>query len=225
MKQIVKYAKCVELLEKIFKRVNEKYFNGELEVPVITIQKTRGSYGHVTVFRTWKSNDKTYRELNVNPEYLDRELIEILCTIEHEMVHIYNLQNGIKDVSNNGAYHNQKFKEKAESIGLKIDCVPVYGWTLTSPTIETFVFCEELKKELKIDHIGIYALRKDLENTQGKENTDTEKKGGNNTSDGNKIRTSSTRKYKCPCCGLKIRATKIVKVICAECNEIFVEFE
>lgn len=28
---------------------------------------------------------------------------------------------------------------------------------------------------------------------------------------------SSTRKYKCPCCGNSVRATKTVNVICGDC--------
>ena len=33
----------------------------------------------------------------------------------------------------------------------------------------------------------------------------------------------SSKKYVCPCCGLIIRATKEVHVICAECDREFEE--
>lgn len=32
-------------------------------------------------------------------------------------------------------------------------------------------------------------------------------------------KTSSTRKYACPCCGLSVRATRVVRVSCMDCNE------
>ena len=32
-------------------------------------------------------------------------------------------------------------------------------------------------------------------------------------------RTSSTRKYICPCCGMSVRATRAVNVACLDCNE------
>ena len=36
----------------------------------------------------------------------------------HEMAHLYNLENGIKDTSRAGTYHNAKFKATAEEHGL-----------------------------------------------------------------------------------------------------------
>ena len=30
---------------------------------------------------------------------------------------------------------------------------------------------------------------------------------------------SSTRKYICPCCGMSVRATRFVNVVCLDCNE------
>ena len=32
-------------------------------------------------------------------------------------------------------------------------------------------------------------------------------------------RTSSSRKYMCPCCGMSVRATKAVNIACMDCNE------
>ena len=36
-------------------------------------------------------------------------------------------------------------------------------------------------------------------------------------------RTSSTRKYVCPCCGMSVRATRTVRVACIDCNEQMIE--
>ena len=30
---------------------------------------------------------------------------------------------------------------------------------------------------------------------------------------------SSTRKYQCPCCGMSVRATRVVRIACMECAE------
>ena len=35
-------------------------------------------------------------------------------------------------------------------------------------------------------------------------------------------KTSSTRKYVCPCCGMSVRATKVVRVQCMDCEEALV---
>ena len=36
-------------------------------------------------------------------------------------------------------------------------------------------------------------------------------------------RTSSSRKYICPCCGLSVRATRTVRIKCIECDEEMIE--
>jgi hypothetical protein len=36
-------------------------------------------------------------------------------------------------------------------------------------------------------------------------------------------RTSSTRKYICPCCGMSVRATRVVRIACIDCDEQMVE--
>ena len=38
---------------------------------------------------------------------------------------------------------------------------------------------------------------------------------------GQAVRMSSTRKYKCSCCGNSVRATKEVSLICAECSHLY----
>lgn len=49
MKETIKTSRTAGYLEKIFRALNAKYFNGELEEPIITIQSTPRAYGHVTV--------------------------------------------------------------------------------------------------------------------------------------------------------------------------------
>lgn len=62
---------------------------------------------------------------------------EVCATLLQEMAHLYNLQNGIQDVSNNGYYHNMKFKATAEAHGLHIEKHPRYGWTVATVTPKT----------------------------------------------------------------------------------------
>ena len=54
MKETVKTSRTAGYLEKIFRALNVKYFNGELEEPIITIQSTPRAYGHVTVAKAWQ---------------------------------------------------------------------------------------------------------------------------------------------------------------------------
>lgn len=55
------------------------------------------------------------------------EIFEVLI---HESVHVWNLQNGIPDCTGNG-YHNQFFREKAQSVGLTVYRSGHIGWAYT----------------------------------------------------------------------------------------------
>ena len=50
------------------------------------------------------------------------------------------METGIEDTSNNGVYHNRRFKEQAEAHGLTVDHHEKYGWTITSPSEELLDF-------------------------------------------------------------------------------------
>ena len=89
--------------------------------------------------------EKMFRELNkyeinISSATLDRPIEETASTLLHEMVHEYCMETGIKDTSNNGVYHNRRFKEQAEAHGLTVDHHEKYGWTITSPSEELLDF-------------------------------------------------------------------------------------
>ena len=111
MKETVKTSRTAGYLEKIFRALNAKYFDNELEEPIITIQSTPKAYAHVTIGKAWQRGDTTRRELNIGAGTLDRSIFEIVASELHECIHIYNMQRGIQDCSRGGAYHNKKFKE------------------------------------------------------------------------------------------------------------------
>lgn len=119
MKETVKTSRTAGYLEKIFRALNAKYFNGELEEPIITIQSTPRAYGHVTVAKAWQRGDTTRHELNIGAGTLARPIENVVATTLHECVHLWNLQNGIQDCSRGGQYHNKKFKEAPRPATLK----------------------------------------------------------------------------------------------------------
>lgn len=141
MKQLTNYQRVSNYLVKVFKAVNEEYFENELEIPTITIQSTVGAYGHVSVSKLWTNGETATHELNLSADYLNRPIENVVATLIHEGCHLYAMQKGIKDTSNRGVYHNKRFKELAEARGLHIERHPRYGWTLTEPTEETLDFC------------------------------------------------------------------------------------
>ena len=188
-------AKTITNLEKLFDKLNKKYFGGELEKPVITIapDTTKGAYGWCTSWKAWKDGESESYEVNICSEYLDRGILHVAETLLHEMVHLYNLMHGIQDTSNNGFYHNKKYKEAAENHGLTVEKDGKYGWCKTDLTEQTVVYIESLKLS------EVTLVRKKMEKPKAK-------------SKNNSI------KYVCPCCGAIVRATKPVRIGCYDCD-------
>ena len=212
MKETIKTSRTAGYLEKIFRALNQDWFGGELEEPIITIQSTPRAYGHVTVSKIWKQKDQQRHELNIGAETLERPIENIVSTIMHEAVHLYNLAHGIQDCSRGNTYHNKKFKEEAERRGLVISHHPKYGWTLTEPS------------EALIDYI-IDKGWTDIQMNRGGGWTPPPSAGGKAGNSGNggeapAPKRSSTRKYRCPCCGNSVRATKTVNLICGDCMKV-----
>ncbi len=211
MKETVKTSRTAGYLEKIFRALNTDWFNGELEEPIITIQSTPRAYGHVTVAKTWKRKDDWRHELNMGAETIDRPIEEVVATMMHEMVHLYNIAHGIQDCSRGGAYHNKKFKDEAERRGLVISHHEVYGWTITEPSMELIEYIiNKGWEEINISR----GLGWTPPPSTGKKAGDG---GTAGTATGPK--KSSTRKLQCPCCGNSVRATKAVRIMCMDCME------
>ena len=195
-------------LEKLFNMINADWFNGELETPIITIQSTPKAYGHVTVNpEAWSVKGEGRRELNIGAGTLYRDIDATVSTMMHESCHIYNLQNGISDVSRGGTYHNKRFRETAEAHGLIVTYSERYGHAHTSASDELLEWILDnnipeimiTRNEYSLNAIGGAGAR-----------TPT----GLNTT-GTK---SNSRRYVCPCCGTKVRATRTVNLICGDCN-------
>lgn len=215
MKETVKTSRTAGYLEKIFRTLNADWFDGELEEPIITIQSTPRAYGHVTVSKTWKRKDDWRHELNLGAETLNRPIEEVVSTVMHEMVHLYNIAHGVQDCSRGGTYHNKKFRDEAQRRGLVIEHHPTYGWTITRPS-------EEL-----IDYIITQGWN-DIAINRGRgiwtpPASGGSKAGNGGTEPGTTPKKSSTRKLICPKCGQSVRATKTVNIICGDCMEKMVE--
>lgn len=208
MKETVKTSRTAGYLEKIFRALNTRYFAGELEEPIITIQSTPRAYGHVTVAKAWAKGQQGEQrhELNIGAGTLNRPIEEVVATMLHECVHLLNLQIGVQDTSRGGAYHNKRFKKAAEERDLKISYDSRIGWSITEPTDSLIEFIlEQGWEEIHMNRQEGFFIR-----------------GGGNPSGGatstGTARPSNVRKYQCPCCRNSVRATKAVNIACLDCG-------
>lgn len=215
MKQITRTSRLAGQLEKLFRMLNEDMFGGQLEQPIITIQSTPRAYGHYSVSKIWTVNGEELRhEINIAAGTLDRDLEYTVATLLHEMCHMFDYTVlHVNDCSNNGHYHNKRFKATAESVGLIVTKSERYGWAHTAPSDSLI--------EWILDH-NIEEIRINRNESTGIRIT-----GGNNAANGGVSVTTTTTKphnyrYECPCCHAVARSGKPLRLICADCMELMI---
>lgn len=214
-------------LNRLFDLLNNQYFNGKLEKPIVVVHtngKDRLAMGWCTIRKIWKDNEKNqyYYEIAICAEYLYRNVQEICATLLHEMVHLYNLQMDIKDTSRGNTYHNKRFKQTSEMASLVVGYDKRIGWSITqlSDSAREFVGAN-------VDKEAFTLTRARHKGWNEKPTGEGETTGGPDTGEGEgeeeKPKKHSTRKYICPNCGVIIRATKEVNVTCTDCNVPFIK--
>ena len=210
MKQLTSYNRVAGYLNKVFDLLNAEFFESELSRPTITIQSTRKAYGHFSLREdTWVSKLGGTHEINIGAGTLSRPIEEVAATLLHEMVHYHNYLHGVQDCSRGNTYHNRKFKAAAEERGLIVTHSDKYGWSHTSPSDRLLEFI------LDNDLTDILINRNEF---GGFRITGTGTHSGA-TYGSEAPRKSSSRKYVCPCCGMRVRATKVVNIACMDCDE------
>jgi len=215
MKELVKMSRTTGYLEKIFRALNARYFDNKLEEPIITVQSTPRAYGHVTVAKSWRKGQENRHELNIGAGTLDRPVENVVATLLHECVHLWNIQQGIQDCSRGGTYHNKKFRDAATQRDLDISYDSRIGWSITEPTEALIDFIiEQGWGDIQMNRIewGYISTGTGSGNATGKTTPPTTTGKPNHT-----------RKYQCPCCQNSVRATKEVNIICADCNEKMIQ--
>lgn len=194
--------KATDELYRMFAALNDKYFEGGLPIPAITIQTQgkRAAYGWCSTVPFWKSHGELERyEINMSAEFLSREVLEIARTLLHEMVHLHNAAVVlIQDCSRGGTYHNKRFKETTERLNMfkrdydKPDSK--HGWSQCDLTEETILFVTSLATDEKC-----FSIYRAVPKASKKK--------------------SNSYKLECPMCGIKVRATKPgLAIRCTTCD-------
>ena len=210
--------------ESLFSKLNDHYFEGGLQPAVIAVapDAKKRAYGWCTGWKAWGSgrrltmdelaemsdeeierlNDEGFYEINICAEYLTRSITEVIGTLLHEMVHLYNLQVGVKDTSRNGYYHNKAFYDAAVAHGLECIKEGSYGYCRTKLNDEAERFVRSL------GDISFDLYRKPVYRTG---------RGSGGATEADEPKQAS-RKYVCPSCGNSVRATKEVHIKCMDCD-------
>lgn len=201
VRKITTMAELQAALQAAFNAINRDFYGGDLEKVIITVKegKKKDAFGWIEVAKNWKQNGTDRHEINISADYIgERSVEDTIVTLMHEMVHLYNMQNGIKDTTRSGLYHNKNFKATANAHGLNVDQIGKIGWSRTTATPQT---AKWIADNIPIRSFGVY-----------KQVAGKDPKGSGKSK-------QSYRKYVCPCCGLIVRATKDCNIACMDCVE------
>jgi len=127
--------------------------------------------------------------------------------------------SGIQDTSNGGRYHNKRFKAEAGKRDLKIEYAKYIGFSATSPTQR---FIEVIREHDLYSQIG------HCRTTFSSELPPPYPTGVDGTGVSGAVagkKKTSTRKYICNSCGISVRATKEVNLICEDCMDTLVKVD
>ena len=200
--------KTITELHKAFNMLNQAFYDNALPTPYIVIYETakKSAYGWFTPSKVWQDADgnDVMHEIALSAEYMNRDYVDVIGTLHHEMIHLYCHTNGIKDTTASGRYHNKNFKNESEARGFYYpeDFTPdkVIGWSQSRLTDET----KELIKSFQLDEAA-FALARVI----------PQKKAAS--------KSNSQSKYICPDCFESFRAKKNLNVMCGDCNVAYEE--
>lgn len=206
--KIKEHSKELKFLAEFMEFSAKEIFKGkELANIVLTLKPQRNSYGYCTVQEVYTDDELNYLEISYNIDYLTRGLKEIFSTLIHEQIHSYCRKVDIKEVSTNGRYHNNKFKELCDEIGLEVEKHSGIGWNTTGN------ISEELSKLIDDKFLSKYnpAYITELFHLKNKFGDMEVKRKG---------KDRNAPKFVCPCCGAIARANPKYNLICGDCMEV-----
>lgn len=190
-------------LSKAYDFYNRALFGGRLPQCLITLQRTKGSYGFFSGDR-WASGRSTADEIALNPSHFSQQGTQaVLSTLVHEMTHLEQHHFG---KPGRGRYHNKSWGLLMDRVGLCPSSTGKTGGKRTGDRVTHYI-----EEGGRFD----LATRKLL--ATGFELSWIDRASGGHSSP---VKPAKTReKYSCPSCDLNAWAKPGVSLTCSECKQ------
>lgn len=194
-------------MQGAYNKLNTFCFDGTLPHLMITFESgaKHKAYGWAYTKKMWDTSNGMKYSIVIATEFL-RDHENVLRTLVHEMCHIYAMENGLKDTSRGGYYHNNTFKEIAEKAHL-ICTKERQGWATRSEDDAL----KAVYKEIMGDAFITFNWANKTE--PKKEGTGDSEEGTGEGEEGQPKKKSGYYIFKCSQCGATIRTTKANRVI------------
>ncbi|MGA7178902.1 MAG: SprT-like domain-containing protein [Thiobacillaceae bacterium] len=195
-----------EPLQQAYEILNRALFEGALPNCLITLQRHKKSYGYFCGDRFGRIDGKLTDEIALNPSHFrDRSQQEVLATLAHEMVHLWQHHFG---KPGRGRYHNVEWAEKMKAIGLQPTSTGKEGGAETGDIMDHYIVAD-----------GAYdrVVKKLLAKGTWLSWTEEPDKSAEARAEANGARKSGKRvRYVCPHGDMKAWARHGAKLVCGE---------
>lgn len=188
---------------------NKMLFDNKLPDCLITLNRKAHSYGyyHHEKFQNRKDK-KLMSEISLNPdEFNERDDLDILSTLVHEMVHVKQFYFGNPP---RRGYHDKEFSNLMFEIGLQTSSTGTPEGKSTGQRMSHYI--------INGGRFEIVANTFLLKGSKLHWNSRVEEKEV-------RERKKTRSKYSCPTCMVNIWAKKNIVVLCGNCNEKFIKEE
>ena len=188
-------------LSGAFDYFNRRLFGGELRTVLITLQRKARMRGYY-----WREKfggrldpERRVDEIALNPAtFEERSDTDILSTLVHEMVHLWQCPFG---APSGGNYHNRQWSEKMESLGLMPSETGLPGGARTGRPMSHYVL-EGGAFDEACARLLAGGVRVEWNSRKGKERG-----------------TNSKTKFTCPRCGCNAWGCPNLRLICGDCQQ------
>lgn len=207
-------AQAYSELQEAYDHFNAALFNNELPPCLITLQrKGRRTFGYYAPNRFGTTSGKTTDEIALNPRWFkERPFIDVLSTLVHEMVHLWQHHFGRPSRTN---YHNREWAGEMLRLGLHPSHTGSPGGRMTGQQMTHYVVSggrfevaakELLERALAITWFDLDAavlMPKGLEPFLA-----TPRRAGRRT------------KFFCPQCSAQAWGKPSLNLICGDCERV-----
>ena len=207
-------------LQLAYETFNRALFDNTLPNCLITLQRRKRTYGYFCGDRFGRADGALTDEIALNPTHFrDRPVEEVLATLGHEMVHLWQHHFG---KPGRGRYHNLEWAEKMKAIGLQPTATGKEGGAEIGDVMNHMIvadglFDRSVKKMLAKGFVLSWTEQPEL--TPAGEELDDENPEDQPSKSGKRV------KYVCPHGDMKAWAKHDAKLVCGEHMEPMVPYQ
>jgi hypothetical protein len=195
--------------QQAYEHFNKALFDNALPNALITLQRRKGTFGYFVGDKFSNQDGKPADEIALNPlGFGDRPVIDVLATLVHEMVHLWQHHCGSPG---RGRYHNREWAEKMKAVGLQPTDTGMEGGKETGESVAHIIVAggpfEAAAKKLAAKDFTI----------SWKETAATPSFPSAGDGEASSPEKSGKRvRYCCPDCDLKAWAKHDAKLVCGD---------